>query len=510
MTDSLTPWDRLTPRQRFLAGLVLAMTNFMVVLDLTIANVSVPHISGNLGISPDQGTWIITSYAVAEAISVPLTGWLSQRFGVLKVYIWGVIGFGIFSFLCGSSSTLGMIVACRVGQGLCGGPLMPVTQTLLTRVFPPEQRGKAMGLWAMTTMIAPAMGPVLGGYISDNWSWHWIFFINIPIAMVCVMSGYTLLKPVDTPTQKNPIDLVGLALLIFWIGCLQVMLDIGRDRDWFGDPTIVMLAIFAAIGFCIFLIWELTQEHPIVDLRVFRHPGYTFGVFAFALTFGAYFATVVAIPQWLQLSMGYPATSAGIVTAFTAMTSVLMAPLAARVMGKVDTRILVSGGVALLCAMAILRSRWSTSADFVTLATPQFIQGFGMPFIMIPLTSLTLSAVEPHETASAAGLQNFLRTFAVAIATSLVLTSWGDQQRVSHNELAGALQPADVEAKLGSIGMSAEQSRQMIGNLVDQQAMIVALDHTFLLCGVVLAIVFCIIWMSPKPKAGGANAMGGH
>lgn len=511
MTNSLTPWDRLSPRQRMIAGFVLALTNFMVVLDLTIANVSVPHIAGNMGISPDQGTWIITSYAVAEAISVPLTGWLSQRFGVLKVYLFGMMGFGIFSLLCGLSLTLGMIVLCRVGQGLCGGPLMPVTQTLLMRVFPPEQRGRAMGLWAMTTMLAPALGPILGGFISDNWSWHWIFFINIPIAVGCFLGGYAMLRPIDTPTQKNPIDLVGLGLLIFWIGCLQVMLDIGRDRDWFGDPLIVALAILAGIGFCIFLIWELTHKHPIVDLRVFRHPGFTFGVFAFALTFGAYFATIVAIPQWLQLSMGYPATTSGVVTAFTAMTSIIMAPVAARLMGKVDVRILVSGGVALLCAMAIVRSGWSTSSDFVTLAMPQFIQGFGMSFIMIPLTGLTLSAVEPHETASAAGLQNFLRTFAIAISTSLVLTSWGDSQRVSHNELAGALQPDDVQARLDTLGMSAEQSRQMIGNLVDQQATIVALDHTFQLCAVVLAIVFAIIWMSPKPKgSGGAGGMGGH
>ncbi|MDE0946806.1 MAG: DHA2 family efflux MFS transporter permease subunit, partial [Sphingobium sp.] len=233
MSDEDSIFSRLTPRQRTLAGLVLALSNFMVVLDLTIANVSVPHIAGNLGITPDQGTWIITSYAVAEAICVPLTGWLAQRFGVVKMFIWAMIGFGIFSVLCGLSMSLTMLVACRIGQGLCGGPIMPMSQTLLLRIFPPDQRARAMGLWAMTTLLGPAMGPIIGGYISDNWSWHWIFFINVPIAILCVTAAMALLRPVETETARLPIDRMGLFLLVFWIGCLQIMLDIGRDHDWF-------------------------------------------------------------------------------------------------------------------------------------------------------------------------------------------------------------------------------------------------------------------------------------
>ncbi|MFP5433071.1 MAG: DHA2 family efflux MFS transporter permease subunit, partial [Alphaproteobacteria bacterium] len=289
MSDEDSIFSRLTPRQRTLAGLVLALSNFMVVLDLTIANVSVPHIAGNLGITPDQGTWIITSYAVAEAICVPLTGWLAQRFGVVKMFIWAMIGFGIFSVLCGLSMSLTMLVACRIGQGLCGGPIMPMSQTLLLRIFPPDQRARAMGLWAMTTLLGPAMGPIIGGYISDNWSWHWIFFINVPIAILCVVAAMALLRPVETDTARVPIDRMGLFLLVFWIGCLQIMLDIGRDHDWFGDPLIVILAILAVIGFAAFIIWELTEEHPIVDLRIFRHIGFTSGVFSLALGFGAYF-----------------------------------------------------------------------------------------------------------------------------------------------------------------------------------------------------------------------------
>ncbi|OHC99339.1 MAG: multidrug resistance protein B [Sphingomonadales bacterium RIFCSPLOWO2_12_FULL_63_15] len=499
MSDEDSIFSRLTPRQRTLAGLVLALSNFMVVLDLTIANVSVPHISGNLGITPDQGTWIITSYAVAEAICVPLTGWLAQRFGVVKMFIWAMIGFGIFSVLCGLSMSLTMLVACRIGQGLCGGPIMPMSQTLLLRIFPPDQRARAMGLWAMTTLLGPAMGPIIGGYISDNWSWHWIFFINVPIAILCVVAAMALLRPVETETARVPIDRMGLFLLVFWIGCLQIMLDIGRDHDWFGDPLIVILAILAVIGFAAFIIWELTEEHPIVDLRIFRHIGFTSGVFSLALGFGAYFAGIVVIPQWLQTSMGYTATDAGILTAMTAVAALMAAPIAARMTGRVDPRIMISGALFWLGLMTLWRAHWTSSIDFWSMAAPQFIQGFAMPFFMIPLTTLTLGSVRPDETASAAGLQNFLRTMALAIATSLVLTGWGNGQRVSRSEMAGTLQPADTQAQLSAMGMSFEQARQVISNLVDQEALAIAVDHVFFLSALVLFLATAIVWLAPKP-----------
>ena len=471
----------------------LALSNFVVVLDITIANVSVPHIAGSLAVSPSQGTWVITSYAVAEAICVPLTGWLAGRFGAVRVFVLALLGFGLFSVLCGLSQNLESLIAFRVMQGLCGAPMMPMSQTLLLRVFPPAKASMAMGLWAMTTVCAPIAGPILGGLISDNLSWHWIFFINVPIVIVCAVAATRLLRPYETPTAKRPIDYIGLALLVVWVGALQIMLDKGREEDWFGSPLICALAIVAVIGFVAFLIWELTERDPIVDLSVFRYRGFTVGLIVQCMAYGAFFAIVVLTPLFLQTNLDYTATVAGQAMGFMGVLAVVMSPVVAQLTNKFDVRGLISFGVLWLALMAVLRSSWITDMSFADIAWPQFLQGFGMPFYFVGTTTLALSSVKPAQTASAAGLSNFARTLSGAFATSISTTVWDWETKYAHAELVGRLHPPAAMLQRGMIG------RMTLDRMVQVEAVTLATNTVFLICAGIFVFAAGFVWLAPKP-----------
>ena len=493
----------LSGRAMWLGGVTLAASNFMVVLDATVANVSVPHIAGSLAIAPDQGTWVITSYSVAEAICVPLTGWLTERFGAVRLFMICMAGFAFMSLLCGFSVSLGMLVACRVGQGFCGGPLMPLTQTLLVRVFPPEKRGQAMGMWAMTTVTAPIAGPLLGGAISDDWSWHWIFFINLPAAALCMFATYTLLRRVETPTSRQArIDMIGLVALVVWVGALQIMLDIGRDHDWFGSTEIWVLAITAAIGFVFFVIWELTEKNPVVDLRVFRHRGFTCAVAALGLTFGTYFASVVVTPQWLQGALGYTATWAGRTVAWSGLFAVIMSPIVGRLLGRGwDPRLLVSLGTLWVAFTVSRRIFWSSDVDYWSLAIPHLLIGLGTPFFLVPITLLALSSVEPRETASAAGLSSFIRTLASAICASVATTIWTDRAAINRADLVGISTPPPAFADmLAQHGVGAGLARGLFSNILDGQAVALATVQLYTLATAVLVFSAFLVWLAPKPR----------
>jgi MFS transporter, DHA2 family, multidrug resistance protein len=276
-----------------------ALSTFMEILDITIANVSIPTISGALGVSSSQGTWIISSYSVAAAIAVPLTGWLARRVGEVKLFTISVLLFTLMSALAAFSVNLPMLVTLRLLQGFVSGPMVPLSQTLLVRNFPPEKRGAAMGLWAMTVILAPIAGPLLGGYISDNYHWSWIFLINIPIGLFGGITVWTLMRKYEAPTMKVPLDVVGLILLVVGVGSLQLMLEIGKDYDWFASSFIVALAIIAAVTLTFFIAWVLTSHQPIVDLHLFNDKNFRFGVIVLSVGFMTYFGTVVIVPLWL-------------------------------------------------------------------------------------------------------------------------------------------------------------------------------------------------------------------
>ncbi|GAB3040531.1 DHA2 family efflux MFS transporter permease subunit [Acinetobacter apis] len=498
--STFTPFGDLTGRKLLLATLVLALANFMVVVDTTIANVAVAHITGSLAVSTTQGTWIITSYAVAEAICVPLTGWLAGRFGAVRVFASCLMGFTAFSILCGFSHTLEMLVFCRIGQGLFGGPLMPLSQALLMRIHPPEKHAQAMGLWAMTTVVGPIVGPIMGGWICDNLSWHWIFFINLPIGIVCIFAVLHLLKPAETQIAAVKVDAIGLSLLVIAVGALQLMLDLGHDHDWFSSQLIQALSITSFMAFVIFIIWEMTEKNPIVNISIFRHKGFSIAVLTLGCGFGAFFGSIVLIPQWLQTNMGYTATWAGYLTATMGIGSMTMSPIVAKLSTKMDQRILASFGLVILAGVTFMRAFWNNEADFMALAWPQILQGFGIPFFFIPLTNLALGSVLPSEVASAAGLMSFVRTMGGAIGASLAVTIWDDHASISRSEMVSRLHPETTVDMLVSQGYSHQAALATISNLVNQQALTQSANHVFLVFSTIFILGALVIWLCPKPK----------
>ena len=494
-SPTITP---LQGGQLWLAALLLAAANFVAVLDTTIANVSVPNIAGSLGVSSSQGTYVITSYAVAEAITVPLTGWLAARLGTVRLFAGAMVLFGVFSLLCGMATSLEMLILFRVLQGLAGGPLMPMSQTLLLQIFPKEKAGAAIGLWSMTTLVAPIMGPILGGWLCDEASWPWIFYINVPIAIACGYFGWGLLKRYQSPIVKMRFDTIGLALLVLWVGAFQIMIDEGKNLDWFGSPIIVGLAVVSAIGFAAFMIWELTERNPVVNLRVFRHRGYWVSVATISLAFGSFFGATVLTPQWLQAYMGYTATEAGHATAMSGILAVLVAPLAAQLSQKMDPRPLVFAGVMWLGAVTLYRSFATTDMDFWQVALPLLFQGVGMPFFFVPLTGLAMASVEPEEMASAAGLMSFMRTLSGAFATSIVTTAWDDKASHYHAELT-ALVDSSPQALQQLGGGSIDAGRQQLSQLIQSQSIMLSTNELFWLSGLSFVLAACVIWLAPRP-----------
>jgi DHA2 family multidrug resistance protein len=488
----------------------------MNVLDTSIANVSLPAIAGDLGVAPNQATWVITSFAVANAISIPLTGWLTMRFGAVRLFTLSVLLFVVASLLCGFAPSIEMLILFRVIQGAVAGPMIPLSQSLLLSSYPPSKSGTALAMWSLTTLIAPIMGPLLGGYITDNIAWPWIFYINIPIGVAAAWVTWAIYHKRETPRKKLPVDFIGLALLVVWVGALQIALDKGKELDWFASPMILGLSVTAFVGFVFFLIWELTDNHPVVDLRLFKRLNFSIGVITLSLGYGVFFGNVVLLPLWLQEYMGYTATWAGLITAPVGLLAIVFSPIVGKNIQKVDLRILSSVAFLVFALVFWMRSNFTAQTDVQALLLPTIIQGIAMAFFFIPLVSLTLSGLRPDQIPAASGLSNFVRITAGAFGTSIATTVWDNRASLHHARLIEHISPFDYEAsdainKLQQSGMSLEQATGQINQLINQQAFVRSADDIFFVSAVICLALIGIVWLARPVKSGSsAEAAGAH
>lgn len=511
MADSTTTSTNGTPpplhgTQLLLGAIALALATFMNVLDTSIANVSIPTISGDLGVSPNQGTWVITSFAVANAISVPLTGWLTQRFGQVHLFVTSILLFVFASFLCGIAPNIQLLIAARVLQGAVAGPMIPLSQALLLNTYPKSKNGTALSIWGITTLVAPVAGPLLGGYISDNYSWPWIFYINVPVGLLTAGVIWQLYRTRESATRKLPIDSIGLALLVIWVAALQIMLDKGKELDWFNSSSIVALAVIAFIGFVFFLIWELTETHPVVDLSLFKRRNFWAGVIAFALAYGTFFGNLVVLPLWLQTQMGYTATKAGIILAPVGLLAILITPIVGKNLTKWDPRWVATTGFATFALVFFMRSRFNTSIDVKGLMIPTIIQGIPMALFFVPLTAILLSGLPPERIPSATGLANFCRMLLGGFGSSIATTLWDRRSTLHHAQLTEAANVYNPVFNLNlqninGFGVNNEQAQNLIERTLSIQAGMLGLNDIFFLSSLIFVALIGLIWLSKPVKS---------
>ena len=484
----------------------LPLATFMQVVDATIANVAVPTIAGNLGASYSQGTWIITSYSVANAIVLPLTGRLAQRFGEVRLFLWSTALFSLASLACGLSGSLTALVAFRIIQGAAGGPMMPLAQTLLINNYPRERQIMALALWSMTVSVAPVMGPIMGGVISDSYHWSWIFFINIPFGFMAIVLTRMVLKGRETKISKPSWSAISFCLLALGVGSLQMMLDRGKDLDWFNSPLIAAFGVIALVGLILLIVWESRNPSPLIDLSLFSSRNFSVGVALISLGMMIYLGVVVLFPLLLQSRFGYTATWAGLATSPVGLLPVLLTPVVGRLIGIIDPRKIITFGFSVFAMVLVYRSGITPQADLAFMIMPQIALGLALTCFFVPITSLSFIGLNPAKIASASGIFNCLRTIFAAIGTSAVTTMWERREALHHVRLSGLVDPynplvASSMSSLETLGMSQDQIYAFVSRQITNQGFVLAGAEIFRLGAVMFLAMIPLIWIS-RPNLG--------
>ncbi len=515
---SFNPWT---------IAMVVTMATFMEVLDTSIANVALPHIAGSLSISEDEATWVLTSYLVANAIVLPISAWLSTKFGRKRFYMTCVGIFGISSLMCGLAPNLPILVLFRVLQGLGGGGLAPTEQAILADTFAPEKRGQAFSVYGMAVVAAPVIGPTLGGYITDNYSWRWLFLINVPVALLSLfLSSRVLEDPpflADLRKKLLTVDYVGLALLAVGIGCLQVTLDKGERDDWFASPFILAFAMVAAITLITAIIWEYYHPHPVLDIRLFKARNFSVAcMMMFMMGAGLYGATVL-IPQFLQTLMGYTALQAGLVLSPGAMVIILTMPLVGRMISKVDARWMIAFGFGVTSISIFHMTTLNLDVDFYTPMMMRIYQCVGLGFLWVPISTLCYEGVPPEKNNNVSGMTNLARNLggSLGIASISIILSRRSQFHqnvlVSHITGASAIvqqRVAGMAHMFTQMGLDHAHATQrayamIYGNLVRQATMLGYIDAVYVF-GWALALMTPAAFLMKKVTNSRGPRRGGH
>jgi MFS transporter, DHA2 family, multidrug resistance protein len=506
----------------WIVAVSVMLATFMEVLDTTVVNVALPHIAGNLSASIDEATWTLTSYLVANAIILPMTGWLARRVGRKRLLLGAIVGFAGASVLCGIAINLPMLIAFRIVQGATGGVLQPVSQAVMLEAFPPNERGKAMAFWGVGIVVAPMLGPVLGGWLTDNYSWRWIFYINLPIGLASVlMAKAFIFDPPYLKRDKARVDSWGIGLLAVGIGALQIFLDKGQEEDWFGSSFIITLAILTVAMLGGFIVRELWTRGPVVNLRVFAERTYAAGTGLMTLLGFVLYGSMVALPIFLQTLLGYPAQQAGITMAPRGLGSFIGMPLVGVVISRVDPRKMLAAGLVGAGFSLIALSHLNLNAGYWDLFFPQFFQGFFMAMLFVPLTTITMDHISKEEMGNATSLFNLMRNIggSIGIATATTMISRTSQTFV--NTLGGHVNPyalqaperiAEMRAYFMSRGSDfVTATREAYGavyGMVQQQAALLSYLNEFKFFGIVFLVMIPLIFLMRRPgRASGPIAM---